>query len=161
MTFLNSVSNAISSVGDFVTAAWFNKSGLLSALNEVLGPVPTPDHPSKLEQRAEAMGMISTIRRWQTAPTALRHLKQKCAAFSYRKSWTGFLNRQGFPIPPPCTLSAGFCPGACACVPCMIRPCSRKETAFPHRNTRPPYDVFSTVKVSMAEAAKWLFCHAF
>ncbi len=68
MTFLNSVSNAISSVGDFVTAAWFNKSGLLSALNEVLGPVPAPDRPSKLEQRAEAMGMISTIRRWQTAP---------------------------------------------------------------------------------------------
>ncbi|GBQ34173.1 hypothetical protein GOB83_03130 [Acetobacter fabarum] len=68
MTFLNTVSNAITHVGDFITGATGDKSGLMTALNEVLGPVPRPDLPSKLEKRAQAMGMISTIRRWQSAP---------------------------------------------------------------------------------------------
>ena len=68
MTFLQTVTTAISQVGDFVTAATFDKSGMLTALNEVLGPIPRPDRPSKLEQRAQAAGMIGTIRRWQAAP---------------------------------------------------------------------------------------------
>ncbi|MFT8541307.1 hypothetical protein [Acetobacter sp.] len=68
MTFLNTVTNAITHVGDFITGATGDRSGLMTALNEVLGPVPRPDLPSKLEKRAQAMGMISTIRRWQSAP---------------------------------------------------------------------------------------------
>lgn len=42
-----------------------NTSALLTILNEVLGPVPRPNHPSKLGRRARATGMLDTVRHWQ------------------------------------------------------------------------------------------------
>ncbi|MFT8590719.1 MAG: hypothetical protein ABF746_05795 [Acetobacter orientalis] len=70
MSFTNAVSSAATQVGDFLTFAKQDESGLLSLLNDLLGPLPQPDHPSMLEQRARAVGMIDTIRYWQGADKA-------------------------------------------------------------------------------------------
>lgn len=53
-----------------MTLASQDVSGMLSLLNELLGPLPQPDAPSKLEQRANAVGMIEVIRTWQAQDEA-------------------------------------------------------------------------------------------
>lgn len=95
MTFLNTVTNAITHVGDFITGAKFDRSGLLTALNEVLGPVPRPDHPSKLEKRAQAMGMIDTIRRWQSAPHSPPATEEEVRGFFLQEELDWFSEQTG------------------------------------------------------------------
>lgn len=70
MSFTKAVTSAATQVSDFLTFAKQDESGLLSLLNDLLGPLPAPDHPSMLEQRARAVGMIDTIRYWQGADQA-------------------------------------------------------------------------------------------
>lgn len=70
MSFTKTVTDAATQVGDFLTFAQQDESGLLSLLNDLLGPLPEPDHPSLLEQRARAVGMSDTIRHWQQAEKA-------------------------------------------------------------------------------------------
>ncbi|CEF42792.1 hypothetical protein ASN_3567 [Acetobacter senegalensis] len=70
MKLSEQITSAATQVGDFLTFATQDESGLLSVINDILGPVPQPDHPSKLEERAEAAGMIDVIRYWQTTDKA-------------------------------------------------------------------------------------------
>ncbi|CEF57199.1 hypothetical protein [Acetobacter ghanensis] len=95
MTFLHSVTNAITHVGDFITGATLDRSGLLTALNEVLGPVPRPDQPSKLEKRAQAMGMTDTIRRWQSAPNSAPATEEEVRGFFLQEELDWFSEQTG------------------------------------------------------------------
>lgn len=70
MSITNAVTNAATQVGDFLTFATQDESGLLSLLNDLLGPLPERDSPSMLEQRARAVGMIDIIRHWQRTEKA-------------------------------------------------------------------------------------------
>nr|WP_298795037.1 YidB family protein [uncultured Acetobacter sp.] len=65
MKITEHLTSAVTQVGDFMTLASQDVSGMLSVLNDMLGPVPKPDVSSKLETRASAAGMIETIRLWQ------------------------------------------------------------------------------------------------
>ncbi|GAN59268.1 hypothetical protein [Acetobacter cibinongensis] len=80
MTLTNAVTSAASQVGDFLTFATQDESGLLSLLNDILGPLPQPGHPSKLERRAEHVEMLPVIRGWQAqdkaAPATEEQIRQ-------------------------------------------------------------------------------------
>ncbi|WP_102323805.1 hypothetical protein [Komagataeibacter saccharivorans] len=65
MTISRNVSDITTRIGDFLTGALGDRSGAVSVLNDILGPLPAPDHPSMLENRAEAQGMLPLIRTWQ------------------------------------------------------------------------------------------------
>jgi len=61
MTF----SSAATLIGDLITGARSDHSGLLSSINDVLGPLPAPGKPSILELRAERAGVLDMLRVWQ------------------------------------------------------------------------------------------------
>ncbi|MFT9165824.1 MAG: hypothetical protein ABF504_12175, partial [Komagataeibacter saccharivorans] len=65
MTISRNVSDITTRIGDFLTGALGDRSGAVSVLNDILGPLPAPDHPSMLENRAETQGMLPLIRTWQ------------------------------------------------------------------------------------------------
>ncbi|MFT8368362.1 MAG: hypothetical protein ABF888_08500 [Acetobacter papayae] len=65
MSFLHAVKCAVRRKRTVVPGAPLNTSALLTVLNEVLGPVARPDRPSKLDQRARAVGMMDTLHRWR------------------------------------------------------------------------------------------------
>ena len=65
MSFLHAVKSVIHRKRVVVPCTPLNTSALLTVLNEVLGPVPRPDRPSKLDRRARAAGMLDTLLRWR------------------------------------------------------------------------------------------------
>ncbi|GAB6968577.1 hypothetical protein JCM25156A_26150 [Komagataeibacter kakiaceti JCM 25156] len=65
MKISRNVTDITTRIGDFLTGALGDRSGAMSVLNDILGPLPAPGHPSMLEQRAEAVGMLPLIRAWQ------------------------------------------------------------------------------------------------
>jgi len=65
MAITRNVAHLTTRIGDFLTGAQGDRSGALSVLNDILGPLPAPEHPSMLENRAEAAGLLPTIRAWQ------------------------------------------------------------------------------------------------
>ncbi|MBV1829690.1 hypothetical protein HNW77_01540 [Komagataeibacter sp. AV436] len=65
MTISRNVTDMTTRIGDFLTGAQGDRSGALSVLNDILGPLPAPDEPSMLEHRAEEAGMLPLIRSWQ------------------------------------------------------------------------------------------------
>ncbi|MBO1326873.1 hypothetical protein OQ496_03490 [Acetobacter suratthaniensis] len=65
MSFLHAVKSVVRRKRVVVPGTPLNTSALLTVLNEVLGPVPRPDRPSKLDRRARAAGMLETLLRWR------------------------------------------------------------------------------------------------
>jgi uncharacterized protein YidB (DUF937 family) len=65
MPILYALKSVVRRRKSIVPIAPLNTSALLTVLNEVLGPVPRPDRPSKLGRRARAAGMLDTVRHWQ------------------------------------------------------------------------------------------------
>ena len=69
MAITRNVAHITTRIGDFLTGAQGDRSGVLSVLNDILGPLPAPEHPSMLENRAETAGLLPTIRAWQDNDT--------------------------------------------------------------------------------------------
>ncbi|MCE2563627.1 YidB family protein [Komagataeibacter sp. FNDCF1] len=65
MAISRNIAHITTRIGDFLTGAQGDRSGALSVLNDILGPLPAPEHPSMLENRAEDAGMLPVIRAWQ------------------------------------------------------------------------------------------------
>ncbi|WP_228391537.1 hypothetical protein [Komagataeibacter medellinensis] len=65
MAITRNVADITTRIGDFLTGAHGDRSGALSVLNDILGPLPAPEHPSMLENRAEAVGLLPVIHAWQ------------------------------------------------------------------------------------------------
>lgn len=95
MKITEQLTSAVSQVGDFMTLASKDVSGMLSVLNDLLGPVPQPDAPSKLEQRASAAGMIDVIRNWQVQDDAPPATEAEIQQFFTPEELTQFSNETG------------------------------------------------------------------
>ncbi|MCG4255312.1 hypothetical protein [Acetobacter senegalensis] len=91
MKIKDHITSAATQVGDFLTFAKQDESGLLSVINDILGPVPQPDHPSKLEERASAAGMIDVIRYWQATDKAPPATEEEISP-SYSCGWARYLS---------------------------------------------------------------------
>lgn len=95
MKFTEHLSSAVTQIGDFITQAKQNESGLLSVLNDLLGPVPKPGAPSKLQQRAAAVGMEDLIRLWQTQDDAPAATEEEIRQFFTQAELDNVSNETG------------------------------------------------------------------
>ncbi|KXV77655.1 alpha/beta hydrolase family protein [Acetobacter cerevisiae] len=95
MKITEQLTSAVTQVGDFMTLASKDVSGMLSVLNDLLGPVPQPNAPSKLEQRASAAGMIDVIRGWQAQDNAPPATEAEIKQFFTPEELTQFSNETG------------------------------------------------------------------
>lgn len=103
MKITEQFTSAATQVGDFMTLASQDVSGMLSILNDLLGPVPRPDAPSKLEQRACAADMIQVIRTWQAQDNAPPATEAEIRQFFTPEELVQFSNETG--LSEPATLS--------------------------------------------------------
>ncbi|WP_256940570.1 hypothetical protein [Acetobacter indonesiensis] len=95
MKIKDHITSAATQVGDFLTFAKQDESGLLSVINDILGPVPQPDHPSKLEERASAAGMIDVIRYWQATDKAPPATEEEIRQFFIPSELTSISDQTG------------------------------------------------------------------
>ncbi|MFT9063129.1 MAG: hypothetical protein ABF430_04905 [Acetobacter persici] len=95
MKITEQLTSAVTKTGDFMTLASQDVSGMLSLLNDLLGPVPRPDAPSKLEQRASAAGMIDVIRLWQRQDDAPAATEEEIRQFFTEEELIRFSNETG------------------------------------------------------------------
>ncbi|ARW15752.1 hypothetical protein KOEU_35330 [Komagataeibacter europaeus] len=98
------ISDMTTAIGDFLTGAQGDRSGALSVLNDILGPLPAPDEPSMLEHRAQEQGMLPLIRTWQerdntsVADESTIHALFKPAELQRFSSQTGLSERAAMNI---------------------------------------------------------------
>lgn len=65
MLILYALKSVVRRKRKFVPSEPLSASTLLTILNEILGPLPRPNHPSKLGRRARAAGILDTVHHWQ------------------------------------------------------------------------------------------------
>ncbi|RBM09736.1 hypothetical protein [Novacetimonas cocois] len=58
-------SNFFTRAGDFLTGATGDHSGLITVLNEILGPITRKDQPTRLEARSKTPEVFDTVSQWQ------------------------------------------------------------------------------------------------
>lgn len=58
-------SNFFTRAGDFLTGATGDQSGLITVLNEMLGPITRKDQPTRLETRSRTPYVFDAVSQWQ------------------------------------------------------------------------------------------------
>ncbi|POF63822.1 hypothetical protein CFR73_02085 [Novacetimonas maltaceti] len=58
-------SNFFTRAGDFLTGATGDQSGLITVLNEILGPITRKDQPTRLEARSRTPEIMDMVSHWQ------------------------------------------------------------------------------------------------